>query len=104
LLSGPQGGGKFLALTERSARPIDFHNRLKSDDWKKYPSGQRVFIDTTADIRSEASQESANSFIAQSLAIMAVCVTLVVVIFGIIVFWQSRNTAAALILEVLDYV
>jgi hypothetical protein len=104
LLSGPSGGGKFLATTERSARPIDFHNRLTAEDWKKYPSAQRVFIDTTADIRSSASRESANSFVAQSLAIMAICATIIVIIFGIIVFWQNRSGIEGSLWGLLNYV
>lgn len=107
LLSGPKGAGKFLALTERSARPIDFHHRMSEVEWLKLPSAQRVFIDTTADIRSEASKEAANTFLGQSLAIMALCATIIVVIFGIIVFWQSRGApdeTSAIIQGVLLYV
>lgn len=107
LLSGPKGSGKFLALTERSARPIDFHHRMSEADWLKLPSAQRVFIDTTADIRSEASKEAANTFLGQSLAIMALCATIIVVIFGIIVFWQSRGApdeTSAIIQGVMLYV
>lgn len=107
LLSGPTGTGKFLALTERSARPIDFHHRVSEAEWSKYPSAQRVFIDTTADIRSQASQEANNSFLAQSLAIMALAAAVIVVIFGIIVFWQTRSApdeSAAIIQGVMYYV
>jgi len=90
LLSTPIGASLFLAVTERNARPIDFRNRMKAEDWEKLPSAQRVFIDTTADIRSESSKEATNNFMAQSLSIIAICAAIVVVIFGIIIFWQSR--------------
>lgn len=91
LLSKTAGGGKFLALTQRNARPIDFHNKITEAEWAKYPSAQRVFIDTTADIRSESSAAATNTFIAQSLAIMALCVTIIVVIMGAVIFWTSRG-------------
>lgn len=91
LLTGPSGRGKFLALTERNAFPIDFHNKISKEEKAKYPSAQRVFIDTTADIRSESSKEATNNFMAQSLSIMALCATIIVVIFGVIVFFQTRG-------------
>lgn len=90
LMSYPRGGGQFLALSERSARPIDFHGRITKEQWAKYPSARQVFIDTTADIRSESSKEATNNFMAQSLAIIALCAAVVVVIFGAILFYQSR--------------
>ena len=90
LLASPSGNDKFLPLTERSARPIDFHNKITPDEWGKYPSAQTVFIDTTADIRSESSREATSSFMAQSLTIMALCAAIIVVVFGIIVFAQTR--------------
>lgn len=95
LLSSPLGKGNFLALTERNARPIDFHKRLTEDDWRKFPTGQRVFIDTTADIRSESAKEASSNFMAQALSIMALCATLIVVIFGIIVFVQMRTAGVS---------
>lgn len=91
LLSRPSGAAKFLALTERNARPIDFHKKITEADWKKYPTGKRVFIDTTADIRSEASRESASNFMAMSLSIIALCGAIVVVVMGIIIFFASRG-------------
>jgi hypothetical protein len=90
LLSTPLGSLPFYALTERDARPIDFHGKLTKADWEAKPSAQRVFIDTTADIRSESSKEAASNFMAQSLSIIAICAAIVVVIFGAIVFYQSR--------------
>lgn len=95
LLSNPFGKGKFLCLTERNAFPIDFHNKISSEERSKYPSAQRVFIDTTADIRSDASKDSTSSFMAQSLAIMALCATIIVVIFGIVVFIQARGAGVS---------
>lgn len=87
----PGENRKFLALTERSARPIDFHNRIKPEEWAKYPSAQRVFIDTTAHIRSQSSKEAGSNFMAMSLSIMAMAGALVVVVMGIIVFWMNRG-------------
>jgi hypothetical protein len=92
LLTSPGGRGKFLALTERNAFPIDFHNRIKEDEKAKYPSARRVFIDTTADIRSESSKEATSNFMAMSLSIMGLCGAIVVVVMGIIVFVANRGT------------
>ena len=96
LLTSPTGQGKFLTLTERSAFPIDFHNRVSKDERAKYPSAQRVFIDTTADIRSESAREANNNFMAQSLSIIALAAAVIVVIFGIIVFYQARAGGSGL--------
>lgn len=91
LLAFPGSHAKFLALSERSARPIDFHNKITPAEWSKYPSAQRVFIDTTADIRSQSSKEAANNMMAMSLSIMAMSGAIIVVILGCIVFWQNRG-------------
>lgn len=90
-LSGSDRKASFLALTERSARPIDFHQRLTPEDWKKYPNGQTVFIDTTADIRSEAAKESSSNFMAQSLTIIALSFAVIVSVMGIVIFIQSQG-------------
>lgn len=95
LLTGPLGKGRFLALTERNARPIDFHSKVSKEEWAKYPSALRVFIDTTADIKSESAAQAANAMMAQSLSIMALAAAVIVVIFGIIVFFQTRGQAGA---------
>lgn len=95
LLSNPLGRGKFLGLTERNTFPIDFHGRISAAERARYPSAQQVFIDTTADIRSESSKEATNSFMAQSLSIMALCAAIIVVIFGIIVFIQNRGAGVS---------
>lgn len=92
LLSNPFGKGKFLALTERNARPIDFHNRITKEEWAKFPSAQRVFIDTTADLRSQSSKEATNNFMAMSLSLIAMSGAVIVIILGIIVFWQGRGS------------
>jgi len=83
----------LLAITERNARPIDFRNRMSESDWKKLPTAQRVFIDTTADIRSNSAREASKNMMAQTLSIMALSVTVVVVILGVIVFFQMRGAA-----------
>jgi len=90
-LAGSDGKASFLALTERSARPIDFHNRMTADDWSDFPSGQDVFLDTTADIRSEAAKEASGNFMMQSLTIMVLGVAVIVVVMGIIIFFQQRG-------------
>jgi hypothetical protein len=90
LLSTPLGSTLFLALTERNSFPIDFHGKVTPAERAKYPSAQRVFIDTTADIRSESSKEATSNFMAQSLSIIAICAAIVVVVFGAIVFYQVR--------------
>jgi len=82
-------------LTERNARPIDFHKKISEEEWKKYPTGKRVFIDTTADVRSEASKESASNFMATSLSIMALCGAVVVVVMALIIFFSSRGAPSA---------
>lgn len=94
LLLSPVGSNKkFLALTERSARPIDFHNKINEEEWRRYPSAQRVFIDTTADIRSQSSKEAASNFMAMSLSMIAICAAIIVVVMGIVIFFQSRGGA-----------
>jgi hypothetical protein len=94
LLLSPVGSvKKFLALTERSARPVDFHNKITDEEWKKYPTAQRVFIDTTADIRSQSSKEATSNFMAMSLSIMAICAAIIVVIMGIVIFFTTRGVS-----------
>ena len=90
LLTGADGRGKFLALTERNARPIDFHGTMTKEDWAQCPTAQRVFIDTTADIRSESAKEASQNFMAQALSIMALAGAVVVVVFFVIVFYSVR--------------
>jgi hypothetical protein len=85
----------FLALTERSARPLDFHNRMSPEDWSQFPSARKVFIDTTADIRSDSAKEATHNFMAQSLTILTLSVAVIVVVMGIIIFFTSKGSGVA---------
>lgn len=91
LLALPHSNRKFLALTERSARPIDFHTKISPEEWTRFPSAQRVFIDTTADIRSQSSKDATSNFMAMSLSLIAMSGAIVVVVMGIILFFQNRG-------------
>lgn len=93
LLTAAEGHRRFLALSERSAIPIDFHGKFTCDMQSQYPSARRVFLDTTADIRSESSVEGAQNFMAQSLSIIALAAAVVVIVFFVIVFFQTRGGA-----------
>jgi len=91
LLITKAGSSKqFLALTERGTIPIDFQGVMTKDKLAKYPSSQKVFIDTTADIRSNASRESANSMITMSLSVIAMAVALIFLVMSIFVFWGDK--------------
>lgn len=83
----------FLALTQRDDFPIDFHARLTKADREKYPTAQRVFIDTTADIRSNAARESAKNAMGMSLSIIAMMGGLVFVVMAIIMFWGKGGVS-----------
>lgn len=88
----PKSNSTFLALTERAARPIDFQGRITEENWNKtYPSAQRVFIDTTADIRSQSSKEATSNFMAMSLSLIAMSGAIVVVVMGLIIFFSNRG-------------
>lgn len=92
LLVRQNGSNKqFLALTQRDAFPIDFHNKLKKEEREKYPTAQKIFIDTTADIRSNAARESAKNMMGMTLSIVALMGGLVFVVMAIIVFWQGKG-------------
>lgn len=82
---------QFLALTERGSIPIDFQGIFTKEKFAKYPSAQKVFIDTTADIRSQASKESAKNAMGMSLAIIAMAGALVFIVMAIIMFWKGQN-------------
>jgi hypothetical protein len=91
LLSLPGSKRGVLALTERNARPIDFQNKVSEADWAKFPSAQTIFIDTTADIRSESAKDATTNFMGQSLSIMALCAAIIVAILGVIIFVQGNQ-------------
>lgn len=91
LLARPKSNRNFLALSERAARPIDFHNRITDEDWGKYPTAQRIFLDTTADIRSQSSKEATSNFMAMSLSLIAMSAAIVVVVMGIVIFFNNRG-------------
>lgn len=91
LLAKPNSNRTFLALTERAARPIDFHERITPAMWAKYPSAQRVFIDTTADLRSQASKEAGSNFMAMSLSLIAMAGAIVIVVLAIIIFFSNKG-------------
>lgn len=91
LLITKAGSSKqFLALTERGTIPIDFQGVMTKDKLAKYPSSQKVFIDTTADIRSNASRESANNMMAMSVSVIAMAVALIFLIMAIFMFWGDK--------------
>jgi len=91
LLAGANSNKQFLCLTERGSVPIDFHNVMTPDKLARYPSAQKVFIDTTADIRSNASKESARNMMGMSLSIIALMGGLVFIIIAIVIFWGNRG-------------
>jgi hypothetical protein len=91
LITNPRGKSAFLPLTERGARPIDFHSKMTENDWETFPTARRVFLDTTADIRSEASAESNKNLMAQSLSIIALAAAVIVVVMVAVVFIQTRG-------------
>jgi len=93
LLKKPKGKKSFLALTERSARPIDFHSRMTADDWKKFPSALKVWLDTTADIFADSVRAASKNFAMQSLSIIALGAAVIVVVMGIVIFIQTRGGA-----------
>lgn len=93
LLKKPKGKKSFLALTERSARPIDFHGRMTTEDWKMFPSALKVWLDTTADIFADSVRAAHKNFAMQSLSIIALGAAVIVVVMGIVIFVQSRGGA-----------
>lgn len=98
-LYGANFNAKYLALNERDDFPIDFQNKLSAADRSRYPDAQRVFLDTTADIRSEASKESAKSFMGNTLAIIALMGGLVFVVMAVVIFWSGRGTPPVPVVE-----
>jgi len=82
---------QFLALNERDDIPIDFHEKMTPDKREQYPSAQRVFIDTTADIQSNAAKEAASNIMGMSLSIIALGGALAIIVMAIVMFWQNRG-------------
>jgi hypothetical protein len=79
---------------ERDSFPIDFLGKLNPiSERVKYPSAQRVFLDATADIRSESSKEGASNMMVMSLSIIAMCGTLALIVIGAIIFFTNRGSA-----------
>jgi hypothetical protein len=94
LLVTSKGTGKqFLCLSERNDFPIDFHGVMTPENAKKYPNAQNVFLDSTADIRSQAAKEAAKTLMSNTLSIIALAGALVFVVFAIILFWGNRGGA-----------
>jgi hypothetical protein len=91
LVTAANSSRQFLCLTERGSVPIDFHNVMTKEKLAKYPSAQKVFIDTTADIRSAASKESAHNMMGMSLSIIALAGALVFIVIAIIIFWGNKG-------------
>lgn len=86
-----KGATQFLAISERSAYPIDFNNKLTEDERSKYPSATDVFIDTTGDIISDSAKENIQNTSMMVLAIIASLGGLAFVVMAIILFIQNRG-------------
>lgn len=91
LVTGQTTGKQFLVLSERDDFPIDFHGRLNPEIINQYPTSQNVFLDSTADIRSQAARQAAKTFMSGALSLIAILGALVFVVMAIILFWGNRG-------------
>jgi len=91
LLTSKVTGRQFLCLSERDDFPIDFHKKLTPEMIKQYPYAQRVFLDSTAEIRSQAAKEAGKTFMGNTLSIIAIAGALVFVVMAIVLFWGNQS-------------
>jgi len=77
---------KFLAVTQRDAWPIDFHNQLSKEDRKRFPRSQRVFLDASNDVPSRAARDAEGNQTMTILSIIALAGALAVIVVALIMF------------------
>lgn len=92
-------GKQFLCLSERDSFPLDFEGKLTPEIRKQYPTARQVFIDSTADIRSQAAKEGNKSIMSSTVSIIAICAALVFVVMAIILFWRGHGSMSLTMLN-----
>jgi hypothetical protein len=90
MLRSAKTGKEFLLLTQRNSFPIDLRGKLTPALRAKYPTAQEIYIRTANDIDSRTTSDAARQMFGMTLSIVVLAGAVIVVVLGIIMFWQGR--------------